>query len=334
MGETSSLVSEYTAQEGASRAYSETGGNYFTSHLQTHEQFFSPISIRKGSVSIKPGFDRGFAQFGEDGIFQGNCAGPTAGELNPYFSNTFNSTNTFLRNTDFMGMVHDVLTTDDQGNTSVSKPSDINIRAAADRGDNTDNVYNVRVNALRGPLIVSGWGFGIDDMPVPPSGGPISDMGGMQQGVMYPAKVRHHPDIGKDRRLWKTGPINLMWDDERKVWQGGLPVICGIAMEAIEAPESPCKPTEFTIKLFRNTGSDSATSEGGSDFTGPITSALGEEVVIKNRDMSLEEDYIENAIFVIAMKINYEWLPIWVGCPDEGPTETDCIPEGVFPPDP
>jgi len=314
-------ILEKTLLAGAADANDATGGNYLISHLQTHEQFFSPISIKKLGKSIQPGYDVGFARLGEEGIFQGQCAGPTAGELNPYFSNTFNSKDTFLRNTDFIGMVHD---------TTDGKPSDINIRVAAERGDDITNVTNVRVNALRGPLIMSGWGFGIDDMPVPPSGGPISDMGGLYGGsVRFPNKVRHDPDIGYDRRKWKTGPVNLMWDDERKVWQGGLPVVCGIAMTAIEAPESPCKPTKFTIKLFRNIGSDE-----DDTFCGPINSALGEEVEICNRDMSLEEDYIANSIFVIAMKINYEWLPIWVGCPDEGPDDTCCIPEGIFQPDP
>ena len=331
-------ISEKSLLGGVAESNDSTGNNYLVSHLQTHEQFFSPISIKKDAVSNLPGYEEGFAQLGEIGVFKGGATGPTANELNPYFSNIFNNTSTFLKNTDFIAVVHDVTNTDDEGNTTTGKPSDVNFRVAAERGDNPNNISNVRINALRGPLILSGWGFGIDDMPVPQSGAinaPYSDMDGLYAGaIKYPNKVRHHPDVGKDRRRWKTGPINLMWDDERKVWQGGLPVCCGIAITDIEAPNSPCNPTEFQIKLFRNTGDDSADSEGGSDFTGPITTALGEIVTVKNRDMSLEQDLIENAVFVICMKINYEWLPIWVGCPEESPTDTKCIPAEIFGVDP
>jgi hypothetical protein len=308
MTKTNTEIAENTFQAGTANSGSETASKYSVSHMQTHEQFFSPISIKRNQVSKNPGFQKPHAQIGEDGIFQNDCAGPSIGELNPYFSKTFANSNTFLGGTDFVGIVHDV---------GGAKPTNLNIRVAE---DDPNDISNVRINALRGPLILSGWGFGIDDMPVPPSGGGQQQVGG---ALTFPHKVRHDPGIGHDRRTWKTGPINLLWDDERQVWQGGLPVVCGIAQTAIEAPDSPCNPTKFTIRVFRNTGSS-------EDFTGPITTALGETVVINNRDMSLEEDYISNAIFVIAMKINYEWLPIWVGCPEEAPEDTECIPEAIF----
>ena len=315
MVKTNTEIAENTFQAGTANASSNTAGKYLVSHMQTHEQFFSPISIKRGQNAKDPGFKIPAAQDGEEGMFHNQCAGPTVSELNPYFSRTFASTATFLGNTDFVGMVHDV------GN---AKPTNLNIRVGE---DDPSDITNVRINALRGPLILSGWGFGIDDMPVPPSGG------GTRNGVLsFPEKVTHDTGIGHDRRKWKTGPINLMWDDERKVWQGGLPVVCGIALTGIDAPDSPCNPTKFTIRVFRNTGSDKEDSEGGRDFTGPITTALGEKVIINNRDMSLEQDYIENAIFVIAMKINYEWLPIWVGCPEEAPSDIECLPVDVFSP--
>ena len=121
-----------------------------------------------------------------------------------------------------------------------------------------------------------------------------------------------------------------MWDYERKVLIGGHHVVCGILQSDIEAPDSPCNPTRFTIKLFRNTGSDDPASENGQDFTGPLTTALGEEIEIFNRDTSLEQENIQDTVFVIAIKLNYEWLPIWVGCTDEGYDDSRCIPAGVF----
>ena len=62
---------------------------------------------------------------------------------------------------------------------------------------------------------------------------------------------------------------------------------------------------------------------------------LGETITLRNRDNSLEQLATEfNAdsgettdlnVYVIAMRINYEWRPLWVGCPDaeDGETKTD-----------
>lgn len=59
--------------------------------------------------------------------------------------------------------------------------------------------------ALRGPLVLTAWGYDINDKPVP----------------------NENPDEPTDTFLdgwlkksiqWKTGPVDLRWDDERKVW--------------------------------------------------------------------------------------------------------------------
>ena len=39
------------------------------------------------------------------------------------------------------------------------------------------------------------------------------------------------------------------------------------------------------------------------------------------RDPSLEQPLIKNQVFVIAVRVNYEWLPLWVGCPTAAPCE-------------
>jgi hypothetical protein len=64
----------------------------------------------------------------------------------------------------------------------------------------------VRAMGLRSPLILSGWGFDVNGNPVPASGDGI------------------HPDTFTDPRVWKTGPVDLRWDDDRKVWTGGTQV--------------------------------------------------------------------------------------------------------------
>lgn len=64
-------------------------------------------------------------------------------------------------------------------------------------------INNVRGIGLRAPLVLSGWGFDVDGNPVPASGGKI------------------HPSAFTDPRVWKTGPLDVRWDDDRKVWTGG-----------------------------------------------------------------------------------------------------------------
>ena len=54
----------------------------------------------------------------------------------------------------------------------------------------------------RGPLVLTGWGYDIEDNPVPGSGGEFTE------------NYKNRPD------LWKAGPVDLRWDDTRKVWTG------------------------------------------------------------------------------------------------------------------
>ena len=46
MVKTNTEIAENTFQAGTANASSNTAGKYLVSHMQTHEQFFSPISIK------------------------------------------------------------------------------------------------------------------------------------------------------------------------------------------------------------------------------------------------------------------------------------------------
>jgi hypothetical protein len=92
--------------------------------------------------------------------------------------------------------------------------------------DGEDRDY--RPVALKGPMVLTGWGFDTENKPVPsvkddpnnsgvvPSGSSDSDF---MEGYL------HRSD------QWKTGPIDLRWDRERKVWanrdNGGYVVLTG-----------------------------------------------------------------------------------------------------------
>ncbi len=75
----------------------------------------------------------------------------------------------------------------------------IDVNAYSGRAVPDEN--NTRALALRGPLVVSGWGFSLDGSPVP-SGGD----GNFVEGCLQRSN------------LWPTGPVDLLFDKARGVW--------------------------------------------------------------------------------------------------------------------
>jgi len=63
-----------------------------------------------------------------------------------------------------------------------------------------------RSMGLRGPLVVVGWGYDVDGNPVPPD--PNDE-------------TKFYNNHKKRQDLWKAGPVDLRWDDDRKVWVAG-----------------------------------------------------------------------------------------------------------------
>jgi len=66
-------------------------------------------------------------------------------------------------------------------------------------------VTNIRGVGLRAPLVLTGWGFDTNAAPVP------ADTGN--------ARI-FASGAFKDPSLWKSGPVDLRWDNDRKVWTG------------------------------------------------------------------------------------------------------------------
>lgn len=268
------------------------------------EQLYSPITIRARSdpaANDPSGFEvPTTSPSGNDanGYFDKNHIGPTRTELDPYFSTvlTGNPT-TFISECDYQMMM---------SNGNGTNGGDMNIRKL----DRT-TISAVNVAHFRGPMILSGWGFDLCDRPVPSFGD-------------NPFQI--DTALVNNRQSHKSGPIAFKWDMERKVWDMGHQMLHGVAIGGIRPAADPCNPTFFTIRVFRNNTPGGAPAEGLPDS---ITNCdLQETVTVTNRDPSLDVEASEGMIYVVCARVNYEWVPVWVGCP-EPEDAPDELPECV-----
>lgn len=281
-----------TAEDGTAssvRNYSQSAGC-------STEQILTPVSIKKIKTSsdATPGFRPAYSSANETGPFGGQgvgSVGPTIHELDPYFTNILGENG---------GMSNFFLTCD--YNVIISDPStDTNLKKNANR----NSTEGVRTQALRGPLILSGWGFDIGDMPVPSN-----------PDNMY----TFDSNLASQRSYWKTGPVHLMWDDQRQVWCGGHQIVCGTlgGNGLIEAPRYVDEPTTFVVEVMRR---DHPSYSWIPNISAPLSYPLGETITVVNRDPGLSFRPTSQAnnysVFVIAIRLNYEWLPLYVGCPDK-----------------
>lgn len=264
----------------------------------SQEQIFSPLEIRKNYKSSTPGFRSPFTAGNSAGLFAGGSVGPTIKELNPYFSAMFGDDGSdFIDNNDYVVVV----------NETGGSTTDLNIRKL----DNRRGIDTVRTVGLRGPLILSGWGFDIADRPVP------------AKGTSGTEQFEFDPNLVGNRAFWKTGPVNLMWDDERQVWAGGPQIVCGELVGTIAPAGGIHAPTTFTVKILRASGSVAGQGSGLPSIIN-LTDGLQETITVTNRDMALQYPSVPPdpddppdpniKIFVMAIRLNYEWLPLWVGC--------------------
>lgn len=265
--------------------------------MNSSEQIYSPVFIRSGGgggTNLVPGFESDIADPQSLGPFSGLSLNPTVTELSPYFTNITGGASQWIQQCDFQMAYNNGTSTTGQG-------TDVNLRKV-----NRAGVTQVLVNHFRGPLILSGWGFDHGDRSVPNNGTDV---------------FSHDPDVVNDRSTWKAGPVDLKWDEVWKVWGSGHHMVSGIVSGSISAPETPCNPTTFLLKVFRNSRPSAIPTNINCDE--------GHQLLVYNRDPSLEQDAVEGQIFCIAARINYEYVPVWVGCPEppepgESPPPSSC----------
>jgi hypothetical protein len=277
--------------------------------IASMEQIYSPILIRRGrnrnSNDLMSAFEMPEDTAYSSSIFGGEHIGPTRRELDPYFTTVVdNDDQTPMKKCDF----HFGLWITKPEN---EEPPELNLRKTSREID------AALVPHFRGPLIMSGWGYDHADLPVPYIvNDPEIDE---ETGEKTLGGYEFDPCFIENRGTWKSGPIDLKWDYQRKVWGAGHQILVGVADQDIVAPCNPCEPTEFKMKVLRRTMSPEIES-GEASLNPDLTNwYLAEELIVRNRDPSLEQDWIENMVFVIAVRVNYEWLPLWVGCPTGAP---------------
>ena len=253
--------------------------------LSSTEQLYSPIYIVRGGGGAGAGvssFEPALTSGASNGQFGASHLGPTRDELDPYFSNFLGDSGQWIQSNDFQFM----------GNNGTGpNGADTNI-GKLDRS----SVSAVGVTHFRGPMCVSGIGTDLADRPFPA----VSSTG-EDSWKLNPVAVN-------DRSTWPAGPVDLKWDEQRKVWSGGPHIVCGVA-KVVPAGDL-CSPPTFSVRVLR--------LENGIGGSPPLSNTLfGETINVTNFDQSLEEEAAAGKnIFVIAARINYLWIPIWVGCPD------------------
>jgi len=244
------------------------------------EQIFSPVRITKNlSSSATPGFRAPFPAIYESGPFGVNTGrfsggggdqfqdygsvGPTVVELDPYFSTIFGDNGTtFISSVDYNSVVHE-------------PASDLNLK----KTQNRSGITEVRTKGLRGPIILSSWGFDLCDKP---AGG----------GDTFNAS------IASNRAMWQTGPVHLMWDKERQVWTGGHQML----LVVIRPGDNNQDENGFfggmkNARVLRSNGPGGSLAESG-------------ELIKVDIGRSAVPFRITNSLSLIAVRLNYKWYPL------------------------
>jgi len=91
-------------------------------------------------------------------------------------------------------------------------PVNMSVRTEYDKAGSISHDSNYRAISLRGPLILTGWGYDINNDPVPSQ---KADDGNSDQKD-HCKRFLH--DWMRKPHTWKTGPVDLRWDESRGVW--------------------------------------------------------------------------------------------------------------------
>lgn len=225
-------------------------------------------------------------QHGARGNFYRFNVSPTSFDLDPYF---------FFRDNDYGITLR-------SGNATDMNHTKDPLASGTSR--------SVQAMVTKGPIYLSGWGYDICGLPMPHSNVPTS-------GRYF------DPRTSVNRAIWKTGPVDLRWDDDRKVWTGGTEVIEGKMFTALPGGnfEAPTIGTGIIYRgkalkysTFRLATNEDATQKP-DPYGVPISKDqtlvdLPEYVRLTNRNSQMA---LAAGDYFVAVKVNYEWRVISKG---------------------
>ena len=255
----------------------------YRSHMWKAKGFDSPpAAMSIDPTKTFPSVETTNQDHGCSGVFFKFNVSPTSFDLDPYF---------FFQDHDFAITARAGIATD---LNHTKNP----VKAASGQ-------YSVQPMAFRAPMFLSGWGYDICGLPVPTS------------GASFELSRNFNEYAGLDRRLWKSGPVDLRWDDDRKVWTGGPEVVEGKMITHLRNGDTET-PALGTGIIYRGKGLRYSTYE--ADLTGsgiilpnpyvskPTSSSVSGEynelIQISNRNPGIS---LESGDYFSAIKINYEW---------------------------
>ena len=167
----------------------DTNTNWANSAVGGFDALFAPFTTKYGTEAGMPGFTNATATDTE--YKKGGPNALTSATLNPWLADGSEDSHSNSENAFQFGIT---------GATHGAMPQ--NLSLGANKAAGTD-VYgsDMRTIGLRGPLVMTGWGYDVEGAPVP-----------SQNGVDFDANMK------KQYSTWKTGPVNLAWDEKHGTW--------------------------------------------------------------------------------------------------------------------
>ena len=189
------------------------------------------------------------------------------------------------------------------------RSGDLNIR----KGGYARSDY--RGIGLRGPIVITGWGYDTDRNPVPMqptgvAGTSVSGVPAWSGAWSVPAFSGHFiPQHMKRSDAWKTGPLETYWDNERQLWSTRWQMVqCRLLTDLREG--SLDNGTKAQAAVVQPSGANKDLVD-----TGEIIELVNRD---KGMSVNVQGSDFSNDLYGIAMYIGGEWRPVYMTCGRKG----------------
>ena len=168
---------------------------------------------------------------------------------------------------------------------------------------------------LRGPIVITGWGYDTDRNPVPMqptgvAGTSVSGVPAWSGTWSVPAFSGHFiPQHMKRSDAWKTGPLETYWDNERQLWSTRWQMIqCRLITDLREG--SLDNATTAQAAVVQPSGANKDLVD-----TGEIIELVNRD---KGMSVNVQGSDFSNDLYGIAIYVGGEWRPIYMTCGRKG----------------